>query len=93
VNRKSTHANIAFRCTKVLSKNVDGCWKNFTPRVEDVARTATNQKLFQFYLTDKAKAVIATTATEYKRQKMIFKKSFWHQKFLRALLDMHVSAK
>jgi hypothetical protein len=61
---------------KELSENVDGCRKNFTPRVEGVACTATNRKLFQFYFTDKAKAVIETTATEYKRQKMIFKKYF-----------------
>ncbi len=38
--------------------------ENFTPRVKGVARTATNRKLFQFYFTDKANAVIETTAKE-----------------------------
>ncbi len=38
--------------------------ENFTPRVEGVARTATNRKLYPFYFTDKANSVIETTATE-----------------------------
>jgi hypothetical protein len=38
--------------------------ENFTQRVKGVARIDPNQKIFQFYLKDKANSVIETTATE-----------------------------